>query len=94
MRLLILLGIILLAFARRRKALLILFAVPVYYLGTHAAFSTEYRYILAIHLFLFVIVATTLYVAGVAIKEGALQLASRRKRRIEEEDNYATAEHG
>src|SRR5688572_414214 len=62
MRLLILLGIIVLAFARRWKALLLLLAVPIYYLLTHAAFSTEYRYILALHFSLCVIVATTLTV--------------------------------
>ncbi len=93
MRLLILLGIVLLAFARRRNALLILLAVPVYYLGTHAAFSTEYRYILAIHFFLFVIVATTLYVAGAAIKEGALMLANRKNKKTGE-DYYPLPERG
>lgn len=70
MRLLILMGALLLAFAKRHKALLILLTVPIYYLGTHAAFSTEYRYILALHFFLFVIAAATLYVAGNGIKEG------------------------
>ena len=94
MRLLILLGIILLAFARRSKALLILLAVPVYYLLTHAAFSTECRYILAIHFSLCVIVATTLYVAGAAITQGALKFVNRKKSGNAEDDPYATPEPG
>jgi hypothetical protein len=94
MRLLILLGILLLAFARRQKALLILLAVPVYYIGTHAAFSTEYRYILAIHFFLFVISATTIYVTGAAIKEGVLKLMYRKQRKLVETDTYAAPELG
>ncbi|MEK6323700.1 MAG: glycosyltransferase family 39 protein [Acidobacteriota bacterium] len=61
---LIIAGIALLAIARRGRALLTLLAVPVYYIVTHAPFSTEYRYILAIHCFLFVTGAVTLYCAG------------------------------
>jgi hypothetical protein len=94
MRLLILLGILLLAFARRQKALLILLAVPLYYLGTHAAFSTEYRYILALHFFLFVISAATLYVTGTAIKEGVFKLMHRKQHKPIETDTYAAAELG
>jgi Dolichyl-phosphate-mannose-protein mannosyltransferase len=61
---LIIVGIALLAIAHRGRALLALLAVPVYYIVTHAPFSTEYRYILAIHCFLFVTGAVTLYCAG------------------------------
>jgi hypothetical protein len=57
-------GIALLAIARRERALLILLIVPGYYLATHAPFSTEYRYVLAIHCFLFVMAAVTFYIAG------------------------------
>jgi hypothetical protein len=57
-------GIALLAIARRERALLILLIVPAYYLATHAPFSTEYRYVLAIHCFLFVMAAVTFYIAG------------------------------
>jgi len=64
---LILAGIALMAIARRGRELLILLVVPFYYLVTHAPFSTEYRYILAIHCFLFVMGAVTLYCAGVSI---------------------------
>jgi hypothetical protein len=94
MRWLILLGIILLAFARKTKVLLILLAVPVYYLSTHAAFSTEYRYILALHCFLFMIAATTLYMTAVAIREGAFKLWLARQRRPAEVENGSAPELG
>ncbi|HEV8484549.1 MAG TPA: glycosyltransferase family 39 protein [Blastocatellia bacterium] len=71
MRPLILAGIILLALARRRRALVILLAVPVYYLCIHAAFSTEYRYIVAIHYFLFVFVAASSFWAWAALREAS-----------------------
>jgi hypothetical protein len=92
MRLLILLGLLLLIFARRRNAWLILSAVPVYYLLTHAAFSTEYRYILAIHFFLFVFAATALYVAGLAVKEGVWRLFNKSK--ASKKSEYVSAEIG
>jgi len=71
MLLLIVSGLLLLIFARRWQALVVLLAVPVYYLLTHPAFSTEYRYILAMHFFLFVLAATTLYVIARVIAAGA-----------------------
>lgn len=57
-------GIFLLALAGRKRELGLLLAVPVYYLCAQAAFHTEYRYILAIHYFLFVLAAVTLYLVG------------------------------
>jgi len=68
---LIIIGIMLLAAARRRSELLILLVVPVYYLLAQTFFHTEYRYILAIHYFLFVVAAVTLYVAGKALLQVA-----------------------
>jgi len=64
---LLLIGILILIVARRWRTLLMLLAVPTYYLGTHAPFSTEYRYILAIHYFLFVLMAVALYCLGLAM---------------------------
>jgi hypothetical protein len=61
MRLLIAIGTILLALAGRPHALATLTAVPIYYLITHSPFSTEYRYILAIHYFLFMMAAVALF---------------------------------
>jgi hypothetical protein len=70
MRALIAIGIVLLALARLR-ALAVLVIVPVYYLCAQSSLHTEYRYILGIHYFLFVIAAVTLYYAGVAIRQSA-----------------------
>ncbi|HJQ67801.1 MAG TPA: glycosyltransferase family 39 protein [Blastocatellia bacterium] len=63
-RLLIVGGIVLLALARMRRALIVLLAAPVYYLITHSPFGIDYRYALPMHYFLFVIAAVTFYCAG------------------------------
>jgi hypothetical protein len=76
---LILIGVVLLALARRRRALVLLLAVPIYYLTTHSAFSTEVRYILAIHYFLFIIVAIALYCIASLIVRSATALLSRKR---------------
>jgi len=78
---LVIAGIGLLFFARHGRALLILLAVPIYYVSSHAPFSTEYRYILAVHCFLFVLGAVTLYCAGASIGQAVshLRKASRRR---------------
>jgi hypothetical protein len=79
---LVLIGIILLAVARRFREMVCLLAVPVYYLCAQSAFHTEYRYIIAIHYFLFVMAAVAIYVAGAGIGQGARKifLATRRAR--------------
>jgi len=59
-------GIVLLALARRRQALVILLMVPAYYLIVHSTIHTEYRYILAMHGFLFACAAITLYSGAIA----------------------------
>lgn len=66
------LGLGILAFAGHWRRLAILLAVPVYYVCAQSPLSTEYRYILAIHYFLFVAVAVTLYSASASIKQGAI----------------------
>lgn len=63
-------GIGLLALAGRGRGLIILLSVPAYYLIVHSALHTEYRYILAIHHFLFICAAVTLYCIGAMIKRG------------------------
>jgi hypothetical protein len=70
-----LLGIALLVMARRRAALLSLLAVPLYYLLVQSAFHTEYRYILVIHYFLFLMSATALY----SVIAGLRQALDRRR---------------
>ncbi|HET9532370.1 MAG TPA: glycosyltransferase family 39 protein [Blastocatellia bacterium] len=67
---LILAGIILMSLARRGRALVLLLAVPLYYLLVQSALHTEYRYILAIHYFLFVIASVTLYLLGSSLARG------------------------
>lgn len=57
-------GLVLLIGARRRRTLVILLVVPAYYLLAQSALHTEYRYVLAIHYFLFVLVAVALHRAG------------------------------
>ena len=50
---------------RQFKTLAILLAVPCYYFATQSALHTEYRYVLVIHYFLFVLAAAALYtIAG------------------------------
>jgi hypothetical protein len=58
------LGLLILIFARQRNAIVLLLNVPVYYLCIQSALHTEYRYVLVIHYFLFVLVAVALYRAG------------------------------
>lgn len=70
MWLLIIIGVNLILLAGRGRALLILLAVPAYYLIVHSALHTEYRYILAIHYFLFICAAATLYCAGTTLGRG------------------------
>ena len=72
-------GIILLASARRWWVLSILLVVPAYYLLVQSTLHTEYRYILAIHYFLFAIAAVTLGCIGVGIKQGSRLAVSRFK---------------
>jgi hypothetical protein len=62
-------GIVLLIHARRRRALAALVAVPLYYLCAQSALHTEYRYVLAVHYFLFVAAAAALYHAGLFARD-------------------------
>lgn len=65
-----LVGLLLLARARERRALVLLLAVPVYYMCVQSALHTEYRYVLAIHYSLFALAAFALYRAGLALRGG------------------------
>ncbi len=60
-----LVGLFLLIRARRRRALVLLLVVPAYYLAVQSALHTEYRYVLAVHHFLFILAAVALCHAGV-----------------------------
>jgi hypothetical protein len=67
-------GLILMIRARGRNALIILLIVPAYYLCIQSALHTEYRYVLAIHYFLFVLVAVALSYAVSYLWKGLLKI--------------------
>jgi hypothetical protein len=58
---LVLLGAALLAYRRELQRLALLLVVPFYYFCTQSALHTEYRYVLVIHYFLFVLAAVAVY---------------------------------
>lgn len=60
-------GVVLLALARRFDALAIACAVPLYFLLTHAPLHLELRYILPIHYFWAMLVATSLYLISITV---------------------------
>jgi hypothetical protein len=57
-------GLLLLIISGQRNTIAILLIIPAYYLCIQSALHTEYRYVLAIHYFLFVLVAVALHRAG------------------------------
>jgi hypothetical protein len=77
LRSVIAIGVIVLLIAGRLHSLLILIVAPAYYLIVQSAFHTEYRYVLAVHHFLFVLAAVTLYLAGILVWEAAGAIAAR-----------------
>jgi 4-amino-4-deoxy-L-arabinose transferase-like glycosyltransferase len=70
-----LLGAFLLGYRRQFKTLALLLVVPFYYFCVQSALHTEYRYVLVIHYFLFVLAAIGLYT--VASKIAAAWKAAR-----------------
>ena len=69
-------GLLLLILARRTHAVLILISVPLYYLTAQAPLHTEYRYVIAIQYFLFVLAAVTLYLIVKTVWKGAQRAAA------------------
>ena len=63
-------GLLVLARDKKWRALVVLLAVPVYYLCVQSALHTEYRYVLAVHYFLFAAAAAALCRAGEKIVSG------------------------
>jgi len=59
--LLTILGVILLAVYRRKVALAVILTVPLYYLFSHAPLHFEYRYILPVYFFWFMLAALAIY---------------------------------
>ena len=70
-------GLILLARAGQRSALVILLIVPAYYLCVQSATHTEYRYVLAVHYFLFSMSAAALSWIGSALWQVMWKVRSR-----------------
>jgi len=58
---LVLLGAALLAYRREFQKLALLLVVPFYYFCTQSALHTEYRYVLVIHYFLFMLAGVAVY---------------------------------
>lgn len=61
-------GALLLLLARRARQMVLLLAVPFYYLAVQSVLHTEYRYILVIHLFLFVLAAVAVFCFATATR--------------------------
>jgi 4-amino-4-deoxy-L-arabinose transferase-like glycosyltransferase len=61
---LVLIGAGILVYKRQFQSLAILLVVPCYYFCTQSALHTEYRYVLVIHYFLFVLAALAVYTIG------------------------------
>jgi hypothetical protein len=59
-----LLGTLLLIWRREGRKLIVLWGVPLYYFCFQSMLHTEYRYVLAIHYFMFVLAAVTLFAVG------------------------------
>jgi hypothetical protein len=74
MRLLILFGIVALAVAGRTRDVVLLLAVPAYYLCFQSALHTEYRYGLVIHYLLFIAAGVTLFLIGSRLRQGCEQV--------------------
>jgi len=68
------LGLILLILAREHRTLWTLLVVPAYYLLLQSMLHTEYRYVLAIHYVLFVLVSVALYWLGSHLRRGLIKL--------------------
>src|SRR5262249_40381530 len=56
-------GLLILALCRKWREMLFIVAIPAYFLCFQSSLFTEYRYILAIHYFIPVLVAVTIYLS-------------------------------
>lgn len=69
-------GFVLLWRGGGKLKLALLLVVPVYYLCVQSSLHTEYRYVMAMHYFLFVLAAASLYRAGSIVWNSTSRLAS------------------
>jgi hypothetical protein len=65
---LVLLGLVILFRKKRARTLAILLAAPLYFLCVQSALHTEYRYVLAVHYFLFVVAAAAIYYVACVVR--------------------------
>jgi hypothetical protein len=72
-------GLLILILAGQRNAIALLLIVPAYYLCIQSALHTEYRYVLAIHYFLFILVAVALYQGGAYLWRGLQKIPLMRR---------------
>lgn len=72
-------GLFLLIRRRQYRPLVLLLVVPAYYLCFQSALHTEYRYVLAIHYFLFVLVALALHATAGFLWRSLLKLSITRR---------------
>lgn len=70
---LVIAGLILLALKKQGSVLAILLVVPVYYFCFQSVLHTEYRYVLTLHYFLFVIAAVAIHWLGRTVQEQVLK---------------------
>lgn len=73
-------GTVLLALARRWRTLAVALVVPAYYLSAHSPLHVEPRYVLAMHYFFSILIATALFWLGARIVEVARRVAPARFR--------------
>ena len=73
---LVITGLILLALRKQVTVLAILLAVPVYYFCVQSVLHTEYRYVLTLHYFLFVLAASAIYQILKWVRAKILQIRS------------------
>jgi hypothetical protein len=76
---LVIIGALLLGLFGDKRSLLLLAAVPIYYLGAQSFLHTEYRYILPIHYFLFIFASITLCAGGTLVTALARRALDARK---------------
>lgn len=70
-----LIGLLLLIRKHQWRTIALLLVVPAYFICIQSALHTEYRYVLAIHYFLFVLVAVALYQVGSHLWKSLLKIS-------------------
>lgn len=62
------LGVVILAVYRRKVALAVILTLPLYYLSSHAPIHFEYRYILPVYFFWFILAGLAIYWIGLTVR--------------------------